>query len=233
MRICIPIRVKSLKEAEKQVKNAILLLKSVPQKPEILFEIWLDRFCGSDFEANLRKLIKNCKAPVIAVCRGKIERGDFKGSEKERIEILKNAVLAGAKMVDCGIRTDKKLVGDLKKVCRKHGAKLIISKHIWDKTPELPDLLKIFKSAKALGADIVKIATSAKKWSDNVVLFELVSRVSQKGGEIIAVGMGECGRISRIGCPLLGSYLTYVALDEKSRTAEGQFTLKEIKALSL
>lgn len=231
MRICIPIRAKSLKEAEKQVKKALKMVEGgrvFGQKTEILFEIWLDK--------NLRKLIKFCKAPVIAVCRGKIERGDFKGSEKERIEILKNAVLAGAKMVDCGIQTDKNLVRDLKKVCKRYGAKLIISKHIWDTTPELPDLLKIFKSAKALGADIVKIATKAKNWSDNIVLFELVSRVaplSGAGGKIIAVGMGERGKISRIGCPLLGSYLTYVALDEKSRTAEGQFTLKEIKALSL
>ncbi|MBI4994158.1 type I 3-dehydroquinate dehydratase [Candidatus Peregrinibacteria bacterium] len=230
MRICIPIYAKSVKEAEKQVKKT---LKMVRQKPEILFEVWLDRLMRPDFEANFKKLIKFCKASVIAVCRGKIERGNFKGGERERIEILKNAVLAGAKLIDCGIQTDKTLVGDLKKVCKKHGAKLIISKHIWDGTPELKDLLKIFKSAKALGADIVKIATYAKKWSDNAVLFELVSRISQKGGKIIAIGMGKRGRISRIGCPLLGSYLTYVALDEKSRTADGQLTLREIKALNL
>lgn len=233
MNICIPICAGNLQEAEKQVKRATFLLKSVSKKTDVFFEIWLDRLVGSDFMANLRKLIKFCKVPVIVVCRGKIEAGDFKGSESQRTEILKNAVLAGAKMIDCGIETDGELMGNLKNVCRKHGAKLIISKHIWDKTPELGDLLKIFKSAKGLGADIVKIATYVKKWSDNVILFELVSRISQKGGKIIAVGMGERGKISRIGCPLLGSYLTYVALDEKSRTASGQFTLKEIKALNL
>lgn len=223
MRICVPIREKNLQKAEKQVKKAQKRLKNFKNA---FFEIWLDRL---DLKVNLKEFIRFCGKPVIAVCRGKIERGNFKGSEKERIEILKNAVFAGAKAIDCGIQTDKNLVRDLKKVCRKHGAKLIISKHIWDKTPDLIVLLKIFKKAEALGADIVKIATQARNWSDNAILLELVSQAAQKGEKIIAVGMGERGKISRIGCPLLGSYLTYVALDEKLRTASGQFILSSIR----
>ncbi len=81
---------------------------------------------------------------------------------------------------------------------------------------------------KRVGADIVKIAVLVKRWSDNVILFELTKRVSKSGGKIIAIGMGEKGKISRIGCPLLGSFLTYAALDARSKTAPGQLLLKDI-----
>lgn len=214
MRICIPIKVKNIAEAKEQVKKAKIYAD--------LIEIWLDSIWQESDEI-LKNLFRFCGIPVIAVCRS--------GNKEKRIEISKKAILAGAKFVDIDIQTDKKSTKELKNVCRKYGAKLIISKHIWDKTPELPVLLGIFKNAKKLGADIVKIAAQAANWSDNAVLFEFVSRVSSKSGKIIAVGMGERGKISRIGCPLLGSYLTYVALDEKSRTADGQLTVKEFLCL--
>mgnify|MGYP001614313483 CR=1 FL=1 len=214
MKICIPIKAKNIAEAKKQITRAL--------RHADLIEIWLDDIWKFG-AAEIRKIIKFCKVPVIAVCRS--------GNEKKRIEILKKAVLGGAKFVDIDLHTNKWSIQELKNICKKRGAKLIISRHIWDKTPELPILSGMFKSAKKLGADIVKIATQATNWSDNAVLFEFVSRVSSKSCKIIAIGMGERGKISRIGCPLLGSYLTYVALDEKSRTANGQLTVKEFLCL--
>lgn len=217
MKICIPIRAASRKEAIRQIKKA--------QKHADFIEVWLDSIFSLGLGPTRPKSRFLGRAKFIFVCRAPIEHGNFRGTSKERIEILKNAILAGAKFVDVGIHTQKKLIFDLKKTCKKTGAKLIISKHFWNETPALSVLLSEVKKAQALGANIVKIATYAKKWSDNSVMFELTKRVFQKGGKIIALAMGEKGKISRIGCPLLGSYLTYVALDDKSKTADGQFTI--------
>lgn len=224
MRICIPIRESNLQKAAKQVRRAA---KATAGIPEVLFEIWLDSL-GED---DLAELIKTCRKPVIAVCRGRIENGSFKGSEKKRVEKLERAIQAGAQFVDTGIHTKHFLIKKLQKVCRKKHATLIISQHFWKSTPSLQILINIYKRAKKLGADIVKIAINVKNWSDNVTLFELTKRIAENGEKVIVIGMGEKGKISRIGCPLLGSYLTYAALDEKSKTASGQLIIREAKNL--
>lgn len=225
MKICVPIREKTLQKAQQQVRKA--------SKQADFIEIWLDYFPAENMALNLKELIKTAKKPVIAVCRGSKEKGDFGGTEQERIEVLKRAVQGGAKLVDIGIHTAQKLIKSLKVVCQKHHAKLIISAHIWKNTPGLENLKRLLLRAKKPGADIVKIATLVRNWPDNVLLFELTMRAQKMGQKIIVIGMGEKGRISRIGCPLLGSYLTYVALDEKSRTASGQLTIDELGTLKL
>lgn len=217
MKICVPIREKSLKKAEKQVRRARIRTDFI--------ELWLDSFSAQNLEFNLESLIKMAQKPVIAVCRAAKEKGSFRDTEKERVERLFLGLQTGAKFVDVGIHTKPKLIKLLKSACKKHHAKLIISAHIWKNTPPVANLEKLALKAKKLGADIIKIATTVRQWEDNTILFELTKRLKERWLECIIIGMGEKGKISRIGCPLLGSFLTYVALDEESKTAPGQLTL--------
>lgn len=210
---------------KKQVRRAE---KAARGLKEVFLEIWLDS-CALRAQYWLSLAVARPRRPVVAVCRGSIEHGTFKGLEKERVKRLENAASAGVKFVDIGIHTNRSFIKNLKKICCKKRSQLIISKHFWNSTPDLKTLLKIYEHAKHLGADIVKIATFVKNWSDNITLFELTKCIAEKGEKVIVIGMGEKGKISRIGCPLLGSYLTYVALDEKSKTALGQLTIREAK----
>ena len=182
MKICIPVREKSTARAALQIKKA--------QKEADFVEIWLDKIESE--KAAL--LIKICKKPVIVVCRGLREQGSFKGSEKERIERLIKAVEAGAQFVDCGVQTSLNLIKKLKTATRRAGAKLIISEHFWKGTPSLGQLEKKVAKAKRMGADIVKIATTVKNWSDNVVLFELTARAAARGGGGYCCGDGRAGK---------------------------------------
>lgn len=221
MKICIPLKEKNIKKLKMNLKKA--------QKSADVIEIWLDHFKQLT-DRELRTLIKSASKPVLAVARGKAEKGDFEGSEEERIHLLQRAVLCGAKFVDVGIQTAPKLILALKLVCRKASTKLIISSHDWGANmPSFRDMQKVVLSAKKLGADIVKIAVNIRNWADNIPLFELTKFARQKDIRIIAIGMGEKGKVSRIGCPLLGAEFTYIALDERSKTAPGQLTLKEMQ----
>ena len=229
MRICIPIRESNLKKAQKQVGKALVKLK---ERKDSLVEIWFD-----DFDSLQDLLRLDCFAEarkdiaVIAVCRAAAEKGSFKGSEQERINVLKMAIEAGSQLVDVSMDTELPLIKGLKTVCDNHGAKLIISKHFWDSMPDLGILEAIYDKAESMGADIVKIAVFIDKWEQNADLFELCKRLNNRQTKFIVIGMGKKGKISRIGCPLLGSYLTYVALDAKSKTADGQMTFAEISQL--
>jgi 3-dehydroquinate dehydratase-1 len=48
--------------------------------------------------------------------------------------------------------------------------------------------------------------------------------------QLIVIGMGELGKRVRIISPLFGGYLTY-AWVKKNKTAPGQMSLKEMKAI--
>lgn len=226
MRICIPVREKNSAQALRLFNRIRSQTKN--KKEEFLVELWLDNFEENEVAA----LIKKSPYPVIAVCRGKIEKGSFVGSEQERTARLKQAVSAGAFGVDCGAATPRNLMKDLIAVCRKKRAKVIISEHFWKECPPLEELEKKTHLAKKLGADIVKIAVAVTQWHENVILFELMTRLKLQKIPAIILGMGERGKISRLACTLLGGYLSYVALDRKHRTAPGQWTLKEFLILN-
>lgn len=229
MRICIPIRENNLIRAKKQMEKAIVKLRN---RKDSLIEIWFDNLVFES-KAEIVNLIKSSKLPVIAVCKAKVEKGSFTGAEQERVDVLKTAVESGAQLVDVGMETDLSLIRGLKAVCDKQGAKLIISKHFRDSMPDLSRLEAIYDKAASMGADMAKIAVFVDEWEQNAILFEFCKRLNDRGKKFILIGMGEKGKISRLGCPLLGSYLTYVALDDKSRTADGQLTLAELKEIGI
>lgn len=197
-------------------------------------ELWLDRLLPEATRASstLQKKVVALFAraggvPIIAVCRG----------GENQVEVLIAAARARAAYVDVDSKTSPASIKKLAAACLstkkpKHfGTKLIISYHNWKSTPSIAELEKIVARARRLGADVVKIATMVKKWSDNALLFELTRRMVARRIPIIVVGMGEKGKIGRIGCAVLGGEFTFVALDAKSRTAPGQPTLAELKEI--
>lgn len=202
--------------------NTVKKLKKAQLRADLV-EVWLDKLSSAD----IQKVIKLAKKPLIGVCRSAGEKGSFRGEEGERIQVLINSAEAGFEYIDCGLNTQIALIKKLSAKCKKSKTKLIISAHFWDETPNLDDLLEMAKKAQNLGADIIKIAAYVKNWSDNTILFEFVRILKKRKVRSIVVGMGEKGKLSRIGCPLLGSFLTYIALDEKSKTAPGQLTFAQ------
>ncbi|PJC37514.1 hypothetical protein CO046_00020 [Candidatus Peregrinibacteria bacterium CG_4_9_14_0_2_um_filter_53_11] len=229
MVICLPINVDlNVGDRTLQLEKTLQLIELGNREADYI-EIWFDTMTEGEMEEVLGRAHKK----VIAVCRGKDERGHFSGSESGRIGRLAAAVRSGAGLVDCGIQTDPMLIDELRATCDEAKAQLIISHHMWDRTPSLEELIRLERSTRELGADIVKIATTARSWSDTVVLFEFMNRMHEAHHQIIALAMGERGRLSRLGCQLLGGVLTYVAADETTTTAPGQWTLSELSKWGL
>ncbi|MBW1857819.1 MAG: type I 3-dehydroquinate dehydratase [Deltaproteobacteria bacterium] len=108
---------------------------------------------------------------------------------------------------------------------------IVISRHISEGTPSRDELGKIFSECAAAEADIVKIVTRAQAWEDNLRVLELIPKAHDRGIKIIAFCMGHMGRISRILSHLMGSYLTFVSLEEGQESAAGQITMIEMKRM--
>ena len=65
-----------------------------------MFEFRFDRIRKPE----LARLLLSTRKPVIATCRPVWERGEFRGSEEERLDILAAASLLGAEYVDIELR---------------------------------------------------------------------------------------------------------------------------------
>jgi 3-dehydroquinate dehydratase-1 len=129
--------------------------------------------------------------------------------------------------VDIEIEAGKELQQAIIKKAHEHACKVIISYHNYDETPGLKDLYKIVDECYALGADVAKLATLSKSDADNARILSLFST----NKPLVALGMGDIGKLTRIVTPLLGAEFTFAAMDDGTGTAPGQMTYSAMKSV--
>jgi 3-dehydroquinate dehydratase-1 len=158
--------------------------------------------------------IFSARKKLIATCR------PGKYSLSERIHKLKLAIESGATFLDIEYESDDDFRNEMMEYAHARQCDVILSYHNYEMTPELDELEKIMHKCFELGADIAKIATMVKVNRDNSKILSLY----KAPGRLVAIGMGELGKISRIVAPFLGAEFTYAALTDDSITAPGQIS---------
>ncbi len=158
---------------------------------------------------------------LIATCR----KGSLKDSD--RAEFLIAAIESGASYVDLEVDSTKGYRDMIIKKAREVGCKVILSYHNYSTTPSDPDLKNVVKRCRDQGAHLVKIACKTNSYSDSARLLGLLGHEKN----LIVIGMGEKGKITRAVAPILGSPFTYAALTEGMETADGQIEVKKLKKM--
>jgi len=179
----------------------------------------LEKYTGAE---KLREINK----PLIVTCMPKSEGGKFSGTEEERIEMLFEAVQY-ADYVSLELSTKKDHRERIIYEARTRDTKVIATYHDYKKTPKIKEITEILKKEKMTGADIAKVAFQANDYKDVMNLMSVLLE-NDIGIPIIAVSMGEYGKISRILGPLLGSYLTFASPSKGQEAAPGQLTVEEL-----
>lgn len=158
---------------------------------------------------------------LVATCRpGGIE-------DNKRLEFLITAIESGASYVDLEINSSREYRETIVKKAREVGCKIIVSYHNQSVTPSDVELENIVRECRDTGADIVKIACRANSYSDNARMLGLLGHEKN----LIVIGMGEKGKITRIVAPLLGSPFTYASIAGGFETADGQIEAEKLKKL--
>ncbi len=197
-------------------------LKSLLESEELV-EIRLDM---NNFTDDELKQIFSSTAKTIATCRP----GKF--TESERIRKLELCIESGASFIDVELESTKNSIKHLSETAKKHNCSLIISHHNNEITPPVSELINIYKVSAESGADIIKIATHVNDQSDNAKLLSLYDiKEFSKTTPVIAVGMGNMGKITRIAAPLMGAPFTYASSEAGKGTAEGQIGKSELKRI--
>ncbi len=204
--ICIAI-------SDNQIEHCISALDSAE-----MAEIRLDL---TDFHPREINRIFSHSTPTIATCRP-----DKKGTQIQ-LERLTAAIEAGAAYVDVEVEAERGHLEKIVSFARKQGCKVIISYHNFEKTPGLKELYNIMDQCYILGADIAKIVTLSNSQADNARLLSLYSN----NRPLVALGMGDYGKITRIVAPFLGAEFTFAAMDDGKVTAPGQIEYSKMKEI--
>jgi len=168
-------------------------------------------------------LKKGVKAQIILTVRSKSEGGHFEGSEEER----KTVILGSLHLADIiDIELNSVIRDEIVSKARANRVEVIVSYHDFEKTPRTEEITGIFESEKKAGADYAKAAFKANNPRDVLRLLDACQQMKGRA-RVIAISMGELGRISRIAAPVFGSAITYASLGVK--TAPGQLTVEETK----
>jgi 3-dehydroquinate dehydratase type I len=219
--ICIPVMAESNGEAVRMMKRGFASADMV--------ELRLDRISRPSLPA----LMKARQGSLLVTNRRKEEGGFFKGSERDRVNLLAEAVNLGADYVDVEASTGKRWISRLKAQIEGQGAvtRMIISHHNFQRTPSWDGLVRRLDVCRAYGPHAVKIVTFANSAEDNLRVLRLIPRSRAEGQPIIAFCMGSQGRVSRLLAPLLGSFITYASLRRGAESALGQFTVTEMRTM--
>jgi len=197
-------------------KRMIAEHKYLVEQGAELVELRLD-FIGR--AVNLKRLIDNRPGPVVVTCRRREDGGRWMKSEKERMMLLRTAIAAGVEYVD--------IEADVASQIPRYGnTKRVISYHEFTQTPD--DLESLAGAMAEEDADIVKIASMATTFSDNVRMLDLVKNSKQP---TIGICMGEIGMITRILGERVGSPFTYATYSADKKLAPGQLNWKEMTEL--
>ncbi|MBQ7269629.1 MAG: 3-phosphoshikimate 1-carboxyvinyltransferase [Bacteroidales bacterium] len=187
------------------------------QNPYVeMAEIRLDLCDLSD--SDIEELFSGADKPLVATCRSTEQTAD------EALRRLEIAVQAGAHYADLEVEAPVRVSQRLRKVCRECGAGLIRSWHDFSGTPDGDTLEMYVGRCLRYGADVVKIVTACQCPEDAGRILSLYGKPGRRG-RLIAFGMGEEGRDTRIECLRKGAPFTYAALSDEDATAPGQWRI--------
>lgn len=199
-----------------RTRHSMILLehKALAEKGAQLVELRLD-YIGRAPE--LGRLINGRPTPVVVTCRRTSDQGRWRGTEDQRLALLRAAIVAEVEYVDL----EEDVAG---KIPRYGKTKRIVSHHDFEKTPD--DLEEIHGRLAKLNADVVKIVTMANSSADVVRMLRLVSKAT-----VPTVGfcMGELGVPSRVLCGKYGSPFSYATFSSERELAPGQLSFDDMR----
>ena len=226
--LAVPIAAKNLDQAKQQIKTA----KAAGAEMLELRTDYLENL-SADLVKNLiaeAKTAAPAPLPIIVTCRDTKQGGEIDYPDQLRIDILTEALKAGAEFIDfeyenfLSAENQERIRRALSQASK---GRLILSTHNFE--TKFPNIIKLHRHIQTLyPAVIPKLVYTANHINDCFEAFDLLRRTS---GERIVFCMGAAGLITRIIAKKLNSFVTFASIDDKSETAPGQMTIEQFKTI--
>lgn len=179
-----------------------------------IVELCLDHFHK---EPDVKDLISAIQKPIIVSCRRREDGGQWKGTEEERVMLLRQAIVAGPAYIELDLELAPK-------VPRFGNTKRVISFTRLDE-PET-DIDHIFYEASNAKADVVKFTWPTPTLDD---AWPLLAAVSQKRIlPVVGMGQGRADLTFSLLGRKYGSPWIYAALESSMEAYPGQATVFDL-----
>lgn len=191
------------------------------ERPDVqMAEVRLDS-CPLTME-EVEDLFLSIDKPLIATYR----LADASQVAEAEAKLL-TAIQAGAAFLDLDIDAPAMMCKRLRREAREAGTLLIRSFHDAEGTDSTRSLSAVAEKCIHLGADIVKIATTAASEADVDKVLRLYDLFPPEN--LVAFCMGDAGSRSRVECLAKGAPFSYAALSPEEATAPGQMSLADMR----
>lgn len=218
-RICVSV-------ADRSLDAALATAKAAEGLADVI-EIRLD-----SLEAPaVRPFIDQLTKPLLFTNRPTWEGGSYEGDETARVDLLVEAVEAGAAYVDIELRSEESSRQRLLDAVKGTSCQCIVSWHDFKVTASAQGLAKVFQEMYRSGAQVGKIVTTARDFRDVLRVLNLQDEAAEMGFPLIAFCMGPVGVVSRVATCALGGYMTYAAPSGGTGTAPGQLPLDTLHSM--
>lgn len=226
-KICLPI-------TESTEKAVLAEAKAVKEAAPDLVELRADFL---EYEENAKEVVDTLKAlkdivgsmDVIFTYRSKSQGGNG-GLPPEKVAALLAVAAASSYVsyVDVELKffeNAAELIAELK----EKGVRVIASHHDFNCTPKKKEMLGILSEMKDAGASVCKLAVMPKSELDVLKLMKVSAEFKEENPKqpIITMSMGKLGAISRMGCSVSGSEVTFASREKAS--APGQIDIKKLR----
>ncbi|MGV8059195.1 MAG: shikimate dehydrogenase [Smithellaceae bacterium] len=235
--ICIPITAMSNKEALRDIDRSCLLADALELRMDLIADGSLPELIGAARRSsnNVQIIVTYRKKEEAAQDLKSLDIGtDTEDQKDKKMAMLKQAIELGADYIDIELSEGSAAIEAIKAHCERMGGTtgIIVSYHNFIMTPSVVRLKKIFHQCREFNPAVVKIVTFAGGPEDNLKVLGLIPYARKQRQNIIALCMGDAGRISRIMASYLGNFLSFAALEREAQSAPGQFTVSEIRQIN-
>lgn len=226
-KIAVPITGRTTEEIITQARNAIVFY---PDVIEWRIDYYQDVSTPDAYLATyhrLREILAN--TVLLTTFRTTGEGGEAELNEVDYMSLYKRLIDHQlTDMLDIELHFSDNAISKLISLAHQYDIKVVLSAHKFQETPPELEITRLLERMQNQNADIAKIATMPTKFKDVLTVMRVTVIESEKMAiPIIAISMGELGKVSRITAPLFGSVLSFATVGKAS--APGQISIEDLR----
>lgn len=231
VRICVPIAYETEDEI---LQESVRIAKSdAADIAEWRIDWYQDVFDDEKRDVLARKVRENLKGkPLLITFRSKKEGGERPITPEAYQALLERVIVSKtADLLDVELRQGKTCAKALNEQAHQAGIGVIMSRHDFEKTPEVFNLILSMEEMLRCGADVCKMAMMPQCYADVAALLSATGTMKEQHPEalLITMSMGPKGCVSRLCGGLFGSVMSFGSIGKAS--APGQVSAERLSAV--